>query len=222
MVNDLASVVALARRRGILVCADCVSSLGAVPLDLRGVAMATGVSGKSLGAYAGVAMVFIDLEFLPRLRSDRLPAYMDLKAAVATAGPRFTFPSPLLRGLHQALKNYATPAARLARFQEYEELGNWVRCRLRRLGIEPLVPEPRASPVITTFAPPGGEASERFVARSRSWGYEVSGLSHYLEERRWVQVATMGEVRRENLLAFWERLARCVSWYAALRQPAPV
>ena len=37
---------------GVRVCIDGVSSLGAVPMDLRGVHLVTGSSGKALGAYA--------------------------------------------------------------------------------------------------------------------------------------------------------------------------
>ena len=55
VLNDLPGLVEVARRRQARVCMDCISSLGAVPIDLSGVYLASGASGKSLGAYAGVA-----------------------------------------------------------------------------------------------------------------------------------------------------------------------
>src|SRR5262249_53684014 len=69
-----------------------------------------------------------------------------------------------------------------------------VRQQLRRLGLEPLAPDSCACPVVTTFAPPGGESSAEFVARCRSWGFSIGGESGYLTERRLVQIATMGAV----------------------------
>ena len=58
MLNDLETFRRLCRPRGIEICVDVISSLGTVPCDLRDVAFATGVSGKGLGAYPGIAMVF--------------------------------------------------------------------------------------------------------------------------------------------------------------------
>ena len=46
------------RRKFLMNSGGAVACLGAVPLDLRGVYLATGSSGKALGSYAGVAMVF--------------------------------------------------------------------------------------------------------------------------------------------------------------------
>src|SRR5207248_1146340 len=46
VLNDLAGLVEVARRGGCRVCVDCISSLGATPLDLREVYLATGATGK--------------------------------------------------------------------------------------------------------------------------------------------------------------------------------
>src|SRR5262249_50886816 len=110
VLNDLPGLVRIAEKDGARVCADCISSLGAVPLDLQGVYLATGASGKSLGAFAGVAMVFADAEALAaRVDVERVPSYFDIPAALATPGPRYTFPSPTLAALETALEAYATP-----------------------------------------------------------------------------------------------------------------
>ncbi len=58
MLNDLRGLVEVADRGGARVCLDCISSLGAAPVDLDGVWLASGGSGKALGSYAGVGMVF--------------------------------------------------------------------------------------------------------------------------------------------------------------------
>lgn len=215
VLNDLPGLVEVARRRQARVCMDCVSSLGAVPLDLRGVYLATGASGKSLGSYAGVAIVFADPEELTRIDMGRVPSYFDLRAALQSEGPRYTFPSPTLRALEAALDDFSTPARARLRYERYAALGGYVRQQLRALGLTPLAAEECACPVVTTFTPPGDENSEGFVARCRSWGFAIGGQSGYLAERRFVQIATMGDVRREDCAPLFDHLTR---WLA--REPA--
>jgi aspartate aminotransferase-like enzyme len=206
VLNDLPGLVRLARARGQRVCADCISSLGAVPLDLSGVYLATGASGKSLGAYAGVAIIFADAAALASLDRSHVPSYLDVAAALANQGPCYTFPSQQLRALDAALADYATPALATRRYAQYAALGAYVRRRLRELGLEPLADERWASPVVTTFAPPGEQTLDGFVAMCRSWGFAIGGQSGYLVKRRLVQIATMGEVTRAACKPLFEHL----------------
>jgi aspartate aminotransferase-like enzyme len=216
VLNDLPGLVALARRRGIRVCADCISSLGAVPLDLSEVYLATGASGKSLGAYAGAAIIFADARRLAGLDLGRVPSYLDLPAALATVGTRYTFPSPTLVALDAALDSYRAPEQASARYAHYQELGAYIRAEIRRLGLEPLAPEEHAAPVVTTFAPAGDEKAEDFVARCQRWGFELGGQSGYLAERRLVQIATMGAVTREICAPLFQQLENSLLSCSAL------
>jgi aspartate aminotransferase-like enzyme len=211
VLNDLPGLVRRARSHGARVCVDCISSLGAIPLDLAEVYLATGATGKSLGSYAGIAIIFADAEALGNVKTERISSYLDLRAALAAEGPRFTFPSPQLLALDAALAEYATPEKAQARYQHYAALGVYVRRQLRELGLEPLADEPWACPVVTTFAPPGDESTEEFVARCRSWGFAIGGQSGYLAERRLVQIATMGAIAREDCVPLFEKLS---SWLA--------
>jgi aspartate aminotransferase-like enzyme len=206
VLNDLAGLVEVAQRRGIRVCMDCISSLGAVPLDLRRVFLATGSTGKSLGSYAGAALIFADGDALSRLDRQRVPSYFDIAAALASKGPCYTFPSPVFRALEAALAEYATPAKAQATYARYAELAAYVRRQLRKLGLEPLAREEWAAPVVTTFSPPGGQSSEEFVERCQSWGVAIGGQSGYLAERRLVQIATMGAVTRDMCSALLQPL----------------
>src|SRR5207253_2136191 len=58
MLNDLDAVRRLCAPLGVDVCVDAISSLGSVPCDFSGLAFASAVSGKALGAYPGIALVF--------------------------------------------------------------------------------------------------------------------------------------------------------------------
>jgi len=175
-------------------------------LDLRDVYLATGATGKSLGAMAGTAIIFADLEALKRVDRSRLPSYFDVAAAMQSEGPCYTFPSPTLLALEAALKEYATPDKARASYDRYQEMGTAVREHLRRLGLPPLAREDCACPVVTTFAPPGEESSEAFVHRCRAWGFAIGGESAYLAHRRLVQIATMGAITCDMFSSLFDHL----------------
>lgn len=208
VLNDLPGLVRAAQRQGVRVCVDCISSLGAVPIDLSEVYLATGATGKSLGSYAGVAIVFAQENLLENVDSDRVPSYFDLRASLATRGPRFTFPSPTLQALASALEEYHTPEKALARYSHYAALGVYVREHLRLAGIEPLAADVCACPVVTTFTPPGDFNSQEFVKRCQNWGFAIGGESGYLADRRLVQIATMGAVTRETCEPLFRHLRK--------------
>ncbi|MCI0377701.1 MAG: aminotransferase class V-fold PLP-dependent enzyme [Gemmataceae bacterium] len=211
VLNDLPGLVHIAKKRGIRVCVDCISSLGALPLDLSEVFLASGASGKSVGSYAGASLLFANKEELRPLDRSKVPSYFDIFAALSSEGPCYTFPSPTLTALEAALQEYATVERCQATYARYNELGVRVRQELRRVGLTPLADEEYASPVITTFAPPAQESSASFVARCRLWGYAIGGESAYLSRRRLVQIATMGAVHWDIFAPLFDHLE---SWLA--------
>jgi aspartate aminotransferase-like enzyme len=215
VLNDLDGLVHLAQARGIRVCADCISSLGAVRLNLKDVYLATGATGKSLGSYAGLAIVFANAPQMDQLDMSRVPSYFDIPAVLRSEGPRYTFPSPTVCALDAALAEYSTPAKARLRYDHYAAMGAEVREQLRNLDLVPIAAEDRACPVVTTFAPPGNDTSAGFVSRCGSWGFAIGGQSQYLAERRLVQIATMGAVKRQDCMLLFERLGR---WLGQLDQ----
>lgn len=206
VLNDLPGLVRVARNRNIRVCCDCVSSLGAVPLDLSAVYLASGATGKALSSVAGLSLVFADPARLAHLNTDRIPSYLDLPATLATVGPRYTVPSGLLKALVAALAVYSSPEKAQRRYDHYASLGRHVRTRLQELGMPPLAAEQVASPVITSFYPPGRESAIEFVSRCETWGFLIGGQSGYLAEQRVVQIANMGAVSRADLDRLFNRL----------------
>ena len=199
VLNDLSALVALAKRYKMRVCLDTVSSLATVPIDLDGVYLASGASGKAVGSYAGVAFVFAEPTDLAHLDPESIPSYLDVASTLNTVGPRFTVPSPLIRALDAALLPLSTPAKRQSRFAEIRRLGDRIRATLLAVGIVPLAPAETASPAIVTFTPPGEESAADFVAKCSSWGFQIAGQSGYLAERGLVQIAVMGHVSEEEI-----------------------
>jgi aspartate aminotransferase-like enzyme len=215
VLNDLPHLMRLSRQRGVRVCVDCVSSIGAVPLDLSEVFLASGTSGKALGACSGIAMVFADRDYFTKcLDTSRIPTYFDLPAALGCRGPCFTFPSTPLQALAAALTNYDTLTKSTTRYQCYAALGRYVRQRLRELGLPPLAAECQSGPTITTFTPPTGWTSQSFVSLCRNWGFLIAGQSGYLAESCLVQIATMGATTKETCQPLFERLELMQSGHA--------
>lgn len=218
ILNDLPGLVKIAKQRGIRVCVDSISSLGAAPLDLSEVYLASGTSGKALASFAGAAIIFADKEALSHIDRRGVPSYFDLMAHLSSEGPCYTFPSPTLAALEAALEEYSDPAKAQANYARYRELGVRVRQELRRVGLTPLAPEQHASPVITTFAPQDEESSLSFVERCRAWGYSLGGESGYLSQRRFVQIATMGAIRWEQIYMLFDRLESSLAKKAFVAQ----
>ena len=86
---------------------------------------------------------------------------------------------------------------------DYAPLGKLVRQKLRELGTPPLVEEPTAAPIVTTFVPP----RPSFVQECRELGYSIGGESGYLAKRGLVQIANMGAVRAEQIEQLFDQLA---------------
>ena len=199
VLNDLPALAKLAAQQSLRLCIDAVSSLGAVPLDLRQIFLASGTSGKALAATAGIAIVFAHQDQLQQLPSHSIPPTLDLLSALQTDVPRFTFPSAPLHALNAALMEYATPARAALRFEAQAQLGQLVRAGLRAMAVQPLADDSVASPVVTTFSPPGPISAPRFLQHCLQHGFQIAGHSHYLQERGLVQIANMGSITAADI-----------------------
>jgi aspartate aminotransferase-like enzyme/GNAT superfamily N-acetyltransferase len=204
--QPLRELVALARAHGLRACVDCVSSLGTVDVDLRGVHLATATSGKGLGGFPGLALVFH--ENRPISRPDCLPGYLDLGHWAEHASVPHTHSSNLVHALSAAVRE-CTPE----RLERIAASASWLRAALEPHGLRCLVPERSACPGILTLLPPKGlEAFELGQALDRR-GFWTSYRSEYLVRRGWLQVALLGDPPREAL----ERLVRVLGLLVARR-----
>jgi aspartate aminotransferase-like enzyme len=202
VLNDLEGLQALAAEFGLSLCLDCVSSIGTVPVDLRQVWLASGASGKGLGAYPGLAMVFHQHELSPA--PERLPRYLDLGYYAGQSGVPFTFSSNLLHALHAAVRRPSWER----RFAALAELGSELRARLREAGFTLVADCVTTSPAVVTIALPPELDSATVGSRMLESGFLLSAHSEYLRQRNWIQVCLMGECAREKMLSLTRVLAR--------------
>lgn len=101
MVNDMESIGALCKKYQVKLCADCISSFGAIPFSLEQCWLATAVSGKAIGTMSGLAIVFANHEVT---EDESLPSYIDLGRYQHDIP--FTLPYSLLKSFGIALKQY--------------------------------------------------------------------------------------------------------------------
>lgn len=205
VLNDLPSLIRLCRERGKRLYLDCISSIGTVPVDLSGVRLASGVSGKGLASFAGVSMVFHPHEIAPA--PSRLPRYLDLGCYEKEDEVPYTFCSNLVTALDAALARQRFEE----RFPRIADLAAWLRGGLRDRGLRILAPDDHASPAVTTIVlPPEAPASR--VARSlERGGFQLAHHSSYLRERNWIQICLMGEHTREELAPLFDLLSGSLS-----------
>jgi aspartate aminotransferase-like enzyme len=228
VLNDVAALLRVAGRAGCAVALDCVSSIGATPIpgDATSLLLASGVSGKSFGAYAGLAMVYLSDTCRRLLQNKELCPSFDLVRMCETEGPVSTVSSPSLFALARALNDQygageATMGEAMARrFADYQRLGEYVRAEMRAAGLQPLAAEAVAAPNITTFELPHASFAEECLRA----GYTIAHESPYLATRGWWQIATMGNITPAMLGGFFEAVRARMSqhWRRSVAAAAQV
>jgi aspartate aminotransferase-like enzyme len=193
ILNDLEPLKRICRERGARLCLDCISSIATVPVDLTGVHLASGVSGKGIGSLAGISMVFHQ----EAISKADLPRYLDLGCYGQEDGVPYTVCSNLVAALRVALDRHHPED----RFLGVASLAACLRAGLRKHGLRILAPDAHASPAVTTIVLPPEAPSTRVGRELERRGYELSYLSGYLIERNWIQVCLMGEHTCEELAA---------------------
>lgn len=186
VLNDIPGLKSITAERGIRLAVDCISTIGTLPVDLRGVYLASGVSGKGLASFPGLSFVFADHDVVPA--PDRLPRYLDLGAYAASDGIPYTISSNLVLALHAALGEIDERT----RFAEIADLSASVRDRLEAAGLTIVAPPDHAAPSVLTVALPPELDSDRIGSQLREAGFLLSYQSRYLLERNWIQICLMG------------------------------
>lgn len=189
---DIPGILDVCKRYGAELCLDACSSVGIVDCDFSEVYLAAAVSGKGLGAYPGLAIVFHREEIFP---DSRIPRYLDLGLYNGEGVP-FTHSSNLVKALGAGLEE--------VRPNGYVSMAKRIRSRLKEAGLEVLGDE-KYSPGIITVKIPAGQSSKEVGDRLKRRGLLLSYESGYLLERNWIQAALMGSQSEEtaDMLIEW-------------------
>lgn len=199
MLNPLEDLKRLAGEHGLHVCVDCISSIGAIPVDLRGVHLATGTSGKGLGAYPGLSLVFHD--YSPTPQPERLPGYIDLGHWAAHASSPHTHSSNLVAALAKAVTR-VTPD----RMHRIRDNARWLREVLQSRDLAMVVPESVACDAGITFAPGDATNAAQLGEELEQRGFLLNFRSSHLRTRNWIQLSLLGDPARVDLQRFLHAL----------------
>lgn len=194
VLNPLEPIKQLCAQQGLHLCVDCISSIGALPVNLNGVHLASCASGKGLGSYPGLCMVFHD--YAPSSRSDRLPGYLDLGHWHAHDSVPHTHSSNLVHALASALSQAGSE-----RMDRIASNAKWLRTRLREDGFTVLGQGAEASPAMITLVMGGssGISSAELGDELEMRGFWLSYRSSYLLNNNWIQISLLGDPERSKL-----------------------
>src|SRR5271170_2397101 len=200
-------IAAAAHRAGALVIGDCVTSLGAMPveLDTNGIDVAYSCSQKGLSCPAGLSPISISDEASERLSKRAEPTwswYLDARLLAKYFEPPYVYhhtpASPLYYAMHQALTVIEDEGLE-SRWRRHRAANVRLVKGLGDLGFEPLVerPEDRIWH-LTTVKPPAGvdEAALRQRLFDR-YDIEVAGGLGQLAGKI-LRVGTMGPLATEE------------------------
>ncbi len=159
VLNPIAEIAEVAKRRGKKLMIDAVASFGGFPIDARALdAEAIFISpNKCLESVPGVSLVVVKRSALEasakRSRSAVLDLHHQWQSFESTGAWRWTPPTHVVAALHVACARHKAEGreARLARYT-----ANWRRLvdSLRQRGLRTLLPDDVAAPIIATFHDP--------------------------------------------------------------------
>jgi aspartate aminotransferase-like enzyme len=190
---DLATIRSICKQRGVKLCVDAISTFGVMPLNLRDVYFASAVSGKAVGSYPGLAIVFYSHQL--ETTQYGIPRYLDLNAYAAHNGVPYTHSSNLVEALDEALKSYPSATS----FEKLTHRAEWLRGELAKMGCELVSDNENTSPAVVTISLPGDINSRDFGDRLADNGCLLSYQSDYLLARNRVQICMMSHVKMKNL-----------------------
>ncbi len=166
---------------------DCMSTMGVMSVDLKGVDLASASSGKGLASIAGLALVFANDHVM---ETPNAPASLNLQAYLATNTTPFTLPSPLLAALNTSIQTINT-----VRFKQIQRSMHWLRVAMNDEASEfefKIVTPVESIAAVLTIALPERISASAIGERLSESGIKVGFESAYLRKRNWVQFALMG------------------------------
>lgn len=204
---------------GALLLADCVTSLGGVPVEVDRWGLDAVYSGtqKCLSCPPGLAPVTFSsraLEVIERRRSKVASWYLDMTMVRNYWGDsrayHHTAPINANYGLHEALRLVLEEGLE-ERFSRHMRNHRALKAGLHALGIEYSVAEGQQLPMLNSvWVPDGVEDADVRSQLLREYGIEIGGGLGPMKGRTW-RVGLMGEASTpRHVLLFLAALERCL------------
>jgi aspartate aminotransferase-like enzyme len=211
MLNPLPALQTLCVKYKVKLCADCISSIGLIPVNLDGIYLASSASGKGLAGYPGLSFVFYNHDIAS---THRLSRYLDLGWYEEHGGIAFTHSTNLVHALDTAIRQVDWPK----KFSQLIDVSAWLRGSLRKMGFRLISSDAMSIPGVVTIALPADHDSSKLCQQLEQSGFLLSYNSDYLRRRNWIQICLMGEYAKEKLEALLARLEKLAALQSASRQ----
>lgn len=209
MLNPLHAVKRLARKHRKFLLVDAISSLGAETLELGGIDLLAGTSGKCLHGFPGISFVFVSRRAERELaRRPKRSLYLDLGEALRQTGRGETSFTPAVQVLYalDAALDALSRGSLKARIADYRRKSGLLWNGLERLGVRALLPPAARSHVLAAFHTPEGSSYRALHDRLKKSGFVIYAGQSSLEGRIF-RVANLGEVSMTDLRRFLKSFA---------------
>lgn len=194
VLNDLTEIINVCERRNVLVFVDCVSTFGSIPLDLSKVYMSSASSGKAIGSYSGLSMIFFNS--LIEKPENTIPLYLDIFYYIRKRGIPFTLNSNALYALGSAVKIIDIHL----KYNTIKEQTLWLRNQIATLcpNLE-LCEGKLLHPAIITIKLPDSISSLTSGKLFEEKNILINYRSDYLLEHNMIQICLFSETSKEDL-----------------------
>ncbi|MGN7893482.1 aminotransferase class V-fold PLP-dependent enzyme [Bacillus sp. 22475] len=203
MLNDLEELNTLCKGNQIKLCVDCISSIGAISLDLKDVYFASGVSGKAIRSYTGISFVFHN--HIIQI-NEAVPAYMDIGMYEENKSIPYSQSWNLIYALQEALKRFEDETA----FVKIKETYDYVEEAITSMGLKLVSPKEHAAPIILTIVLSEDHSSKVVGDALALQGYIVHYESSYLQKNNWIQIACLNHYKERDMKRMLNCLQMCV------------
>lgn len=193
VLHDLSRLKKIAHKSGAKLAVDCISTIANVDVDLSGVYLASGTSGKGLASFAGIAMVFFQTEVLD-LEVRDLPKYFNLAHHRSTRFVPYTINTNQFYALEQAFRTTEPSEHRI----KIKALSDYIYKELVDAGLSVLGAYENMMPgVISLVCPPAVNAFQLGTLLEEN-GFYVNYGGAYLRADNYFQICIMGHQTLEN------------------------
>jgi 2-aminoethylphosphonate-pyruvate transaminase len=217
--NDIASLGALCRRRGVKLLLDAVSSFGAEDIRFAewNVEACAATANKCLHGVPGVSFVLTDEAVFTQRPSSATSVYLDLYRyyAAREGAPPFTPAIHVFYGLQEALREFEERGGWQERRRRYCALSHCIMSHLGRIGIRTLLDNHAAySCVLVSYRLPDGLRYETLHDGLKERGFVIyAGQGDF--DGKIFRLSTMGAIEDGDIERFLQAI-RSVLRLAAL------
>ncbi len=192
ILNNLDDITKECHSKGIRVIVDCISTFGIIPIDLSKVYMASASSGKAIGSYSGLSMVFFN-ELSESIKNE-IPVYLDIRNYIRKGSIPFTLNSNALYALGASLELINIDS----RYKKIRVAGEVFRKRISALGLN-LITSKNLHPAIITLKLPDTIDSLIIGETLEEKKIFVNYKSDYLINSNTIQICLFSDLDLEEI-----------------------